>query len=187
MDPIVAKVALVTKVALRYQASLRNANKYGEPLYGYDSVENSYPVDDYPYGRRLRCKIRYWLEYTPRKGWRFCSQTQDPVKLKWNNPKKSTYADWGGAMYLDSQKHVQWVGVGVYTKDEDFLEFVKAFPKADLKLLKVVAKKKMEFIQGRIDGKVVWTVNGVPKPDSELEQGEMRKDLETWQQIDRLL
>jgi hypothetical protein len=181
MDP------LITKVALRYQATLLTSNRYGEPLYGYDSMDNAYLVDDYPYGRRERCRIRYWLEYAPRKGWRFCSQTEDPRKLRWNNPKKSTYAEWGGAMYLDSQGHVQWTGVGVYTKDEDFLEFVKAFPKADMKLLKVVTKKKIEHIQGRLDGKIFVTINGERRPDSEVDQGEMRKDLEIWQQIDRII
>jgi hypothetical protein len=35
-------------------------------LKGHISQETAYLVDDYPYGFRLRCKIRYWLEYQPK-------------------------------------------------------------------------------------------------------------------------
>lgn len=31
-------------------------------LSGHTSPETAYVVDDYPYGFRLRCKIRYWIE-----------------------------------------------------------------------------------------------------------------------------
>ena len=27
------------------------------------SPETAYVIDDYPYGFRLRCRIRYWLEF----------------------------------------------------------------------------------------------------------------------------
>ena len=48
--------------------------------------------DDYPYGR-LRCTIKFWLEFNPKKGFRFCSQTVNPKTGRINNPKKSTYSD----------------------------------------------------------------------------------------------
>jgi hypothetical protein len=32
-------------------------------LTDHTSPETAYLVEDYPYGFRLRCQIRYWLEY----------------------------------------------------------------------------------------------------------------------------
>jgi len=39
-------------------------------LSGHTTMETAYLVDDYPYGFRLRCKIRYWLEYKRGQGFR---------------------------------------------------------------------------------------------------------------------
>lgn len=75
-------------------------------LHGHTSPDTAYLVTDYPYGRRLRCQIRYWL-HTAQKGaaknqTRFMSQTTNPKRdgVVWNQPKGSTYAAWM-AMYLD--------------------------------------------------------------------------------------
>jgi len=89
------------------------------PLPGHTSPETAYVVDDYPYGFKLRCKIRYWLEYAPKKGFRFCSQTTNPKKVGevWNAPKKSTYSMLG-VMGLDEQGHVKWTACGIYDFDK---------------------------------------------------------------------
>lgn len=86
-------------------------------LSGHISPESAYVVEDYPYGFRLRCKIRYWLEFKPKKGFRFVSQTSNPkvAGLVWNKPKASTYAMFGGAMYLDENGHVQFAALGEYS------------------------------------------------------------------------
>jgi hypothetical protein len=82
---------------------------------GHISPDTAYVVDDYPYGFRLRCKIRYWLEYTPKRGFRFCSQTTNPKRGDvWNKPKASTYCKFGGCMYLDENEHVHWAGLTEY-------------------------------------------------------------------------
>ena len=85
-------------------------------LTGHTSPETAYEVDDYPYGFRLRCKIRYWVE-TATKGakkgrQRFMSQTTNPKVAgePWNKPKGSTY-ELMTFMYLDDQDHVQHFGV----------------------------------------------------------------------------
>lgn len=85
-------------------------------LSGHTSPETAYLVDDYPYGFRLRCKIRYWLEIHPKRGTRFVSQTTNPKRgnTVWNKPKASTYADVAGAMYLDEKGHVQWDCLSYY-------------------------------------------------------------------------
>lgn len=81
-------------------------------LTGHTSPETAFVVDDYPYGFRLRCKIRYWLEYNPKRGFRFVSQTTNPKKpiISWNAPKASTYVHGSAVMTLDeSNGHVGWI------------------------------------------------------------------------------
>ncbi len=87
-------------------------------LSGHTSPETAYLVEDYPYGFRLRCKIRYWLEYKPGKGFRLVSQTTNPNKRgePWNKPKALTYAMFGGVMYLDDNDHVRWTNLTEYTE-----------------------------------------------------------------------
>lgn len=96
-----------------------------EVLSGHYSPETALVVEDYPYGRSLRCKIRYWLDVHPRKGTRLVSQTTNP-KLEgevWNKPHPSTYSPYG-AMYRDKEGHVHWRGLSPYDFDkaEPFLE-----------------------------------------------------------------
>ncbi len=88
-------------------------------LTGHVSPETAYVVDDYPYGRVLRCKIRYWIE-TPTKGakkgqQRFVSQTTNPKKAgePWNKPHPGTYASLQ-VLYLDEVDHVQHWDAGLY-------------------------------------------------------------------------
>jgi hypothetical protein len=159
----------------------------GTPLYGHDSEATAYNVDDYPYSFKLRCKIRYWLEMQPKKGFRFVSQTENPKTGRWNKPKASTYAKFGGAMYLDSQKHVQWTGIGEYTKDSDVLEFVKDFPKADFRILREFAKAKVKYLERAVAGEVAFAINGVRQPVTEEDIGRYRAELETWQTIAKLI
>ena len=86
-------------------------------LSGHISPETAYVVEDYPYGFRLRCKIRHWIEFKPKKGFRFVSQTTNPKKPGevWNKPKASTYSMFGGAMFLDKNEHVQFTGLSEYS------------------------------------------------------------------------
>lgn len=85
-------------------------------LVGHTSPETAYVVADYPYGFRLRCTMRYWLEYHPKRGFRFMQQTTNPKRGDvWNKAKASTYSRFGGAMYLDENDHVQWSGLTEYS------------------------------------------------------------------------
>lgn len=86
-------------------------------MHGHVSPETAFVIDDYPYGFKLRCRIRYWLEFSPRHGVRLMSQTTNPKRpgWVWNKPKGSTYARFGGCMYLDDAGHVQWAGLTEYT------------------------------------------------------------------------
>lgn len=101
----------------------------------HTSPETAFVVADYPYGFRLRCKIRYWME-TNKKGTRFCSQTTNPKKVAsdasgkvvefWNKPKASTYSECG-AMYLDENNHVQWTALNQYSELPAMKQFIEKF------------------------------------------------------------
>jgi hypothetical protein len=96
----------------------------GETLAGHVSPETGYVVDDYPYGFRLRTKIRYWLETKRGTGQRFCSQTLNPKTGQWNKPKCSTY---GVIMVMVRQPngHISTdrLSPGGYDKEDRIREF----------------------------------------------------------------
>lgn len=87
-------------------------------LKGHVSPETAYVVNDYPYGFRLRCTIRYWLDVNKTHGVRLVTQTTNPKRgHTWNQPKQSTYSRFGGCMYLtdDPPGHVAWSGLSEYS------------------------------------------------------------------------
>ncbi len=97
-------------------------------LSGHTSPETAYVIEDYPYGFRLRCKMRCWLETSPTKGTRFVTQTTNPKRGNiWNKQKESTYAKLSGAMYLDENGHVQWQGLSEYAELDKCNEFLNTF------------------------------------------------------------
>ena len=91
-------------------------------LYGHTGPDTAYLVDDYPYGRALRCRIRYWIDTATRGAkagqQRFVSQTTNPRRpgQPWNKPHAGTYRlrTW---MYLDGQAHVQHTGISEHGID----------------------------------------------------------------------
>jgi hypothetical protein len=157
-----------------------------QPLYGHTSEATAYDVLDYPYGFRERTQARYWLEHKPRKGWRLMFQTLAPKTQRWNKPKASTYSEWGGAMYLDGNGHVQWDGIGPYSDDAKILAFLRTFPEAQTEL-KRIAPQKQRYLRGRISGEIVMTVNKVPQPVSEVEIEDWQAELAIWDQIAALV
>jgi hypothetical protein len=96
------------------------------------SPESAFVVADYPYGFRLRCKIRYWIEFKPKNGFRFMSQTTNPKRPGevWNKPKASTYYRFGGAMYLDENEHVHFAGLSEYSDGAESKAFADKFGEA---------------------------------------------------------
>jgi hypothetical protein len=91
-------------------------------LSGHVSPETAHVVADYPYGFRLRCQIRYWIE-TTKKGARVVSQTTNPKRpgVVWNKPKASTYTDLR-VLFVDAEGHVQNDGLSFAYTDEDKLD-----------------------------------------------------------------
>lgn len=156
------------------------------PLYGYTSEDTAFLVKDYPYGRDC-CQIRFWLETVPKKGARFCSQTQNPKNGRWNNPKRSTYAKIGGCMYLDEKGHCVWSGLSEYDGPEAVLAFLDRFLGAHVPDLKLWAAMKRRYLLGRIEGKIVFTINGQVSPDTPAELQKMMAEKQGWEEVERKL
>lgn len=87
-----------------------------EILYSYDSIDNAYVIEDYPYGR-LRTQMFVWIESNPKKGDRYGHYTIDPKSGRKNKPKYSTYHEFA-YLYKDEKDHVQYGTLSSY----DFIE-----------------------------------------------------------------
>ena len=127
-------------------------------LTGHTSQETAYVVDDYPYGFRLRCKIRYWLEHNLRLGYRFVSQTTNPKRAGevWNKAKASTYCRFGGCMFLDDAGHVKWAGLTEYCDGKEAQAWLEKYgegvPKAGQAILKKWVAAKLAYEAARKPG-----------------------------------
>lgn len=84
-------------------------------LTGHTDPDTAHLVDDYPYGRTLRCQIRYWVDTRKNGDQRFVSQTTNPKRegTVWNKPKAGTYSAIT-VMYLNSEGHVKQYGVSLW-------------------------------------------------------------------------
>ena len=78
-------------------------------IIGARSPETAVVVSDYPYGRRLRCVMRYWLETKKSHGTRLVSQTNNPKRpgLVWNKPHAGTYTLGAVVLHTDQNAHVK--------------------------------------------------------------------------------
>jgi len=159
------------------------------PLYGHISEETAYLVDDYPYSFTLRCRIRYWVEYKPSKGFRFVSQTENPKSNppRWNKPKASTYAEHAACMYLDDKGHVQCSRIGIYDEADKVVQFIKDFPNADLVSLRAWVLMKVAMYRKLVSGVAYITINGAKQERSEDEQNRDKASLARWEEAMVLL
>lgn len=101
-------------------------------LKGHTSQETAYVVEDYPYGFRLRCKMRHWVEYHKTHGFRHVTQTSNPKRdnTVWNAPKKSTYCKFGVALFLDDVGHVHSSGMTEYSTAKEAREWLETYREA---------------------------------------------------------
>jgi hypothetical protein len=156
------------------------------PLYGHYSEETAYLVNDYPYGS-LRCRIRYWIESDPKRGYRFVSQTENPKTGRWNAPKKRTYSLLAENLYLDENGHVKASALTEYSSGADALAFCRAFRGNACQRVRVFAAKKVGYLTAGIDHKVVWTINGDPRPESDEEMEKHKADRDAWKEVGRTI
>lgn len=117
-------------------------------IYGHTSPETAFVVEDYPWGFRLRTKIRYWIESKDAKngGQRFVSQTVNPKTGAWCAPKYSTYSPLM-VMYLDCNSHLKISALSCYSSLEEILKFkdthlqnLTEFQKEKIKEMIAIAK-----------------------------------------------
>ena len=121
-------------------------------LSGHYSVETAKVVEGYPYGFRLKCKKRFWLEVNA-KGTRLHGQTTNPKKAgePWNKPQvPSTYSLVGVMCEVDESDnkpdeigHVYWVGLSRYdsSKCSDFLaQYREGMTPEQINLVEALAK-----------------------------------------------
>lgn len=139
-------------------------------LYGHTNFENAYEVDGYPWGFRLKTKVRYWIETVDKKngGQRLVKQTLNPKNNKWCSPKKSTY-NYLTVLYLDENNHVQSENMNPYnSKEKDIKEFIDLHKEH----LTDYEKKTLRFLDGY--NKTMKTVNveivKIPFNESEEEK-----------------
>ena len=155
-----------------------------KPLYGHTSQDTAYFVSDYPYGFRLRCTIRYWIEHDPKRGFRFCSQTTNPKRSNaWNTPKHSTYAKFAACMYLDDDNHVTWSGVNEYTDPDKVAEFCRNFPSADLSIIADWATVNACNSDLHLSGDRYMTMNGQKIEPSAEDLARYVADAKNWREV----
>ena len=154
------------------------------PLYHHTSPETALLVEDYPYGFRLRCKIRYWLEWSDKHGHRLVSQTSNPKKGDaWNKPKASTYASLGACMYRDDDGHVHHAAFDLHDPARA-KAFVEDFPGAVTDLIRGAVIFKVRELE---KGPRQWTIGGVAQPITDRDRETNARDLAAWRAVQAVL
>jgi hypothetical protein len=118
-----------------------NENK--KYIYNAVNFDTAIEVDNYPWGFRLKTKVKYWIE-SNNKGDRLIKQTLNPKTNKWCNPKKSTY-NAVEVLYFDENNHVKGYAMGKYgTNEEELKTFISNI---DYNSLNLLQKKQIEMIK----------------------------------------
>ena len=144
-------------------------------LYNYDSFDNAYQVDNYPWGFKMRTSRKYWVE-SNKRGDRFCFATLDPRSGKWCKPKKGTY-DKVCIMYLDENNYVKQKGVSMYSNNEQVAELLEGINPEQLNEFQ---KKAICYVRSfnQVMSKVEWTCETkeyVPSSSQSIEYKEEEK------------
>jgi hypothetical protein len=161
-----------------------------QALYGHTSEETAYLVSDYPYGFRARCRIRYWVEYNPKNGYRFVSQTENPKTLRWNAPKKGTYSLLAGGMYVNEEGHVSYLALSYHDHPEEFLRFTTVFQDlSDDQRKKLLdwCILRLRSIADFLAGTRYFTINGERVELTETDRARYLKEQGEWFAVAELL
>lgn len=95
-------------------------------LAGATSAETAVVIPDYPYGFRLRCQMRVWVEFRKGKGFRYVTQTSNPKVpgLVWNKPKAGTYWRVSLAIAQKEAGHLVPAGLSEYASLPEYVDFL---------------------------------------------------------------
>lgn len=163
-------------------ANIKTMEKEQQPIKDYlkeevirelhNNEENALVVSDYPYGFRLRTKIRYSIE-TTKRGDRFISQTLNPKTNLWNKPKKSVYSDMIVLIRKDNG-HIAYLNWSVqYSEIEElerFLEKIGDFPLNDLQKDKIKIGRAVYKTRQHISYSAIETTNETEEETKEREE-----------------
>ncbi len=84
------------------------------------SSETAYVVKNWPYGFRLRCEMRFWIETRPGFGQRVCQQTTNPKRNNTlNKPKAGGYHAFALVVMQDAETTI-FPGLSLYSGPADF-------------------------------------------------------------------
>jgi len=145
-------------------------------LMGHVSPETAYVVDDYPYGFKLRCKARYWIETKPNHGQRMMFQTTNP-KVQgaevWNKPKASTYSRICVLVLNESNGHITSESITMNTKEADAKAFAERHAEALTGPYEQETLKRIiawDRAQSKVDWKVTTEAERAGRPAQSLEE-----------------
>ena len=166
---------------------------YIEPLYPHVSEETAYVQDGYPMGRQKRAQRRTWVEFKPKKGFRFAAQTQNIRRgVGWNKPKKSTYSMFANIMYLDTRDdHIKQMVLHEYNADPERVSaFIDAFPDmppGQRFILREWAAAKAAYtaavVKQNEQGFTGMSIAGKPVPVREGDMERNKANLAEWKEI----
>ena len=159
------------------------------PLVGHISPETAFLIADYPYGRKLRCQRRVWIEHSPSHGFRFVAQTTNPKNGRWNKPHKSTYSEIAMALYLDEQGHVQGMAINPTSSEAHALTFARAFGREaeGAGIFRVFALKRARYLGQLASGEAYFTINGQRQEISPAEVARHLEESKQWLEVAELL
>lgn len=130
-------------------------------LSGHISTETAHVDADYPYGFRLRCQRRVWVETKFGHGQRIVFQTSNPKKsgLVWNKPKSSTYSSVVVLTLDDESGHIDHEALGGYDDEEK----IRAFVAKHGGWLDAWQKRmcEVQIARHRAGAKIEWTIHEV--------------------------
>ena len=143
-----------------------------QTLTGHTGPETAYVVADYPYGFRLRCSIRYWIEHKAGHGFRLVSQTTNPKKagLVWNKPKAGIYHDCA-VMVLDADERVTIDTVHTYSDPER----IDAYEAAHAAALTPAHRAAIRFLRASLAAQRYVTVTVGPASELPAQTDDERR------------
>ena len=117
-------------------------------LTGHTSFETAYEIADYPYGFKLRCKMRVWVGTKQNLGQRIVTCTSNPKRNNevWNKPKHSTYghivllalADNDYVTNVQVRQYITWKELNEFEKN--YGAYLDDYQKKQIAFLRISTK-----------------------------------------------
>ncbi len=150
-------------------------------LDGHKSADTAYVVEQYPHDEK-KAECRFWLE-NDSNGYRLVSQSRDSSG-SWGKKKKSPYATFGGAMFLNEEKRVCWSSIDDSSTVKEIHSFLKTFPLFPIPpKLKAQCVVKKTLVKRIADGNNEWQSEGMDHTPIELREETARVELKLWEEI----